>query len=290
MERALIIGATGMLGHKALQVFSDGFEVAGTVRGAPQDYCAVPFFRDRCLIGGVDADAPQSVAQAIEEWRPAVVLNCAAVTADRVTESGRAAAIRINSALPHEIAAACGRAGAYCLHISTDGVFSGAIGDYRETDMPDPVDFYGRTKWLGEVDAPGTLTVRTSIFGRRTSGQGGLVEWLRSERGGRVSGYENAFFSGLPTISLCKLLREIAAAHRGLEGVLHVGAPRISKLELIRQIDRAMGLGLEIEPSAEPRNDRSLNCELLFARTGMPVPDWTTLIDDFRADMLDYDG
>jgi dTDP-4-dehydrorhamnose reductase len=211
------------------------------------------------------------------------------MTADKITDANKASAIRINSACPHDVAAVCARTASFFVQIGSDAVFSGARGGYRETDPPDPVDFYGRTKLLGEVDAPNSLTVRTSIFGRQLVGCNGLVEWLRSQRHGKIKGFKNVLFSGVPTVVLCELIRDIVLHHGDLCGILHAGSSPISKYDLLERLNRAMGLGIEIEPVETPSSDRSLNCALLTSRSGLRILEWRDLIDKFAADEKVYE-
>lgn len=284
MRKALVIGATGMLGHKALQIFAEAFEVAGTVRQAASRYRETPALAKYHLYGEVSAAAPVTVTDTIRAFEPDLVLNCAAVTASRIPATDKPTVRRINSDLPHAIARACQIQGCRLIHISTDAVFSGKRGGYRETDQPDPIDFYGETKRDGEPTGAGSLTVRTSHFGRQLFGRDGLVEWLRSEAGNAVSGFQNAAFSGLPTVALCRLLREVAAARTALDGVVHIGSPAISKYELLTKLNRALNLGIRIEPAATPVIDRSLDSSHFKRATGLPIPDWPDLIEAFVAD------
>src|ERR1043165_7740621 len=87
------------------------------------------------------------------------------------------ACLTSNSLFPHQLAQACAGSGTRLVHLSTDCVFSGARGKYLESDPPDPVDLYGLTKLLGEVDRPGVLTLRTSMIGRDIAGFHSLLEW-----------------------------------------------------------------------------------------------------------------
>src|SRR5207244_2190179 len=117
-------------------------------------------------IGGVDALAFDSVAKAVETARPDVVINAIGIVKQRATAHDPVLSITLNSLFPHRLAALCRSSRARLIHFSTDCVFSGRRGDYSEDDNPDPVDLYGRSKLLGEVDGSGVLTIRTSIIGR----------------------------------------------------------------------------------------------------------------------------
>ena len=125
-------------------------------------------------------------------------MNCVGIIKQLKEASDPVLTITLNSLLPHRLAALCTERGARLVHMSTDCVFSGRKGAYTEDDLPDPDDLYGRSKLLGEVDRPGCLTIRTSIFGRDFLKQDALLEWFLSNRGGHVRGYRNAIYSGFP--------------------------------------------------------------------------------------------
>src|SRR6185503_15884533 len=103
--------------------------------------------------------------KALADFRPDAVVNAAGVVKQRGEAAEAIPSIEINALFPHRLAVACGELGAYLIHYSTDCVFSGRTGNYSESDMPDPVDLYGRSKLLGEVSGPGCLTLRTSMIG-----------------------------------------------------------------------------------------------------------------------------
>lgn len=115
----------------------------------------------------VDLSVPGSLAAAIERARPSVVINAAAYTAVDKAESEPEMAHRINAEAAAEGAAAAARTRAGFIHISTDYVFDGSKGEpYLETDRPNPVNIYGRSKLAGEqmvlAALPNAIIVRTS--------------------------------------------------------------------------------------------------------------------------------
>ena len=99
----------------------------------------------------LDITEPDAVRTAIAQYRPDVVINCAAFTAVDSAETREAQALRVNGAGPANLAAACADQGARLIHISTDYVFRGtARSPYFEDDQPCPGTAYGRTKLAGE--------------------------------------------------------------------------------------------------------------------------------------------
>ena len=200
MVKVLILGANGMLGHKLFQVLSDEYEVFGTIRGDYEDIKKYGIFPSNRIATGVNALDFASVKGTIERINPEVVINCVGLIKQRSESKERLLSIKINALLPHQLLECCNRSGIRLIHFSTDCVFSGEKGDYAESEQADADDVYGRTKYLGELDRGNSLTIRTSIIGRELSRNTGLVEWLFSNKGGMVSGFQNVVFSGFPNL------------------------------------------------------------------------------------------
>ncbi|MFC8364301.1 dTDP-4-dehydrorhamnose reductase [Streptomyces griseorubiginosus] len=130
----LVTGAGGMLGQ----------DVLARLAQSGERYVAL----DRKALDLTDADA---VSAALEEHRPAVVVNCAAWTAVDDAETREDEALAINGDGPRHLAEACARTGAVLLHVSTDYVFAGdATAPYAEDAPTAPRSAYGRTKLAGE--------------------------------------------------------------------------------------------------------------------------------------------
>lgn len=208
--KILILGITGMLGHTLwghLCTDSD-WEVYGTCRKTDvlaQDLPEV--FRLERVTTEVDAEDFVALRQVIERIRPDWVINCIGLIKQQQLAQEAVPAISLNALLPHRLAKVCKENGARLLHISTDCVFSGASGNYTEKDTADAEDLYGRTKLLGEVDYPHCLTLRTSIIGHELNGKHGLLEWFLAQKG-TIKGFRRAFFSGLPTIELARVISD----------------------------------------------------------------------------------
>ncbi|WP_330266959.1 dTDP-4-dehydrorhamnose reductase [Streptomyces griseorubiginosus] len=130
----LVTGAGGMLGQ----------DVLARLAQSGERYVAL----DRKALDLTDADA---VRAALDEHRPAVVVNCAAWTAVDDAETREAEALAINGDGPRNLAEACARTGAVLLHVSTDYVFAGDAQEPYAEDAPTaPRSAYGRTKLAGE--------------------------------------------------------------------------------------------------------------------------------------------
>ncbi len=276
--KILVLGASGMLGNAMVRVLSEqsDWQVHGTIRSESSKR----FFRTdiaECLLLGVDVEHHDSLSQAFIRIRPDVVINCVGLIKQLADAEDPLQAIPINSLLPHRLARLCELSGARLVHMSTDCVFAGDKGGYRESDPSDATDLYGRSKFLGEVAYPHTVTLRTSIIGHELQSAHGLVGWFLSQQG-RCNGYTKAIFSGLPTVALAQVVRDVVIPRPDLFGVYHIAAQPISKYDLLKLIADIYGKTIEIMPSDKLAIDRSLNAERFRTATGYVVPSWLELI------------
>jgi dTDP-4-dehydrorhamnose reductase len=286
--RVLVIGGTGMLGHKVWQVFRERFDTWLTVRGH-QDYSGTGLFTGDRVIADVRVDDFDSVVRACAVARPVVVVNCVGIVKQLKAAADPLPSLSVNALFPHRTAALANALGARMIHISTDCVFSGTRGNYSERDPPDAGDLYGRTKLLGEISGPGCLTLRTSIVGRELTATTGLAEWFLAQRGTRAKGYTHARFSGLTTRALAMLLGDVIERHPALEGVYHVASQPISKYDLLCKLNHAYAAGVDIEPSEDVRIDRTLDGSAFQQATGLTIRGWDEMIADMASDPTPYE-
>ena len=284
--RVLVLGATGMLGHKLTERLCRQFETVGTVRGKADDCAGKGVPSGVRLVSGVKAEDLGSVAQALDSVQPAVMINCIGVIKQLSGAKDPLTAIAVNALFPHQLQRLCAERNARLIHFSTDCVFSGRRGNYAEHDTPDAEDLYGRTKLLGEVSAPESLTLRTSIIGHELRGRASLVEWFLAQRGGRIKGFARAFYSGLTTIVMADLVADLLINRRELTGIWHVSADPISKYELLSMINRIYSLDITIERDESYFCDRRLDSSRFRARTGFHPKPWEEMIAEMHADAM----
>jgi len=286
--RVLILGVTGMLGHKLYQVLSTMFDVAATLRSDYSNVSRYHFFREHDIIPNVNALRISRIEEVIGEINPRVLINCIGIIKSVGEAQDKLVNIWINALFPHQLYEICKRRGIRLIHISTDCVFSGKKGNYREDDPSDAEDIYGKTKYLGEVGGGGALTIRTSLIGRELSTTNNLVEWFQSHQGSKVNGFTNAIFSGFPTVYFAQIIANIIAKEQNLSGVYHISSEPISKFKLLSLIRDKMRLNIEIEEYPDFYCDRSLDSTLYRNKTGFKPLSWEEMIDEFVQDAQQY--
>ena len=286
-NRLLILGANGMLGCSLFRYFSrlTEFEVLGTVRSEVAKRAHIDKGFEN-LVSGVELSDSHTTTSIIQRFRPDYVLNCVGIVKQVNASKLHIPSIVTNSLLPHQLASECNQVKARLIHFSTDCVFSGRQGLYTESDLPDAIDLYGRSKLLGEVDYGRHLTLRTSIIGHELGKSRSLIDWFLSQNG-LINGYNKAIFSGLPTVYVAEFLRDFVFG-KELSGLYHLSADPIDKYSLLSLVNDFYLAEKCIQPSKEVVIDRSLDSGKLFAATGFTPGPWPKLIEKMREEYLAY--
>lgn len=294
-DRVLVLGATGMLGHKMIQVLDQrGFEVIGTVRGSMSDEWLINnskwlAYDDIGMIGGVSARDMNTVYNAVEQTNPDFVVNCIGIVKQLKESNDLELSYKVNTILPRKLAVFCRSIDTKLIHISTDCVFDGKVGNYTEDSPITAEDIYGLTKFSGEVDDDWNLTLRTSIIGRELNSSNGLLEWLLSNKGTQISGYTRAIFTGLTTMELSEQVADIIKYSDDLTGLYHISSDPIDKYTLVSKLNEAYCNGAIITPDDAVAIDRSLSYDKLQCVIGYVPKIWDDMIDDLVEDITPYD-
>jgi dTDP-4-dehydrorhamnose reductase len=276
--KILILGITGMLGHTVFKRLSENInnEVWGTLR-SKHDKVFFPGFESR-IFAGIDVSELDQLKHLLSIFRPEMVINCIGVVKQLAEADDPLKILPVNSLFPHQLSGMCAQANCRMVHISTDCVFSGKKGQYLETDVSDAEDLYGKSKCIGEViNKTHVLTLRTSIIGRELKTEHSLINWFLAQEGS-VKGYTKAFFSGLPTCELARVIADFILPDSRLTGLFHVAAEPISKFDLLQLVAAEYGKRITIVPDSQLKIDRSLNGKLFCEATGYQAPAWSELI------------
>ena len=276
--KVLVLGASGMLGNAVYRNFQErpDIELTGVLRSNKARRTLRESATARLIIDP-NFTSNEVLRTIMDSVAPDEIINCVGYVKQRVQKNSSLEQIFLNSFFPHQLSELAFGVGARLCHVSTDCVFSGEKGGYAETDRPDPLDFYGATKWVGEISGERNLTLRTSIIGHELKNRSGLLEWFLSQRG-EVDGFTNAIFSGVTTLEFSELYYQLITKHQRLMGLFHVASEPISKFDLLSLIKDIYAVDVDLTPNGKIRIDRSLNGSLLKSITGYSHPNWSDAI------------
>lgn len=286
--KIVILGGSGMLGHKLYQTLSEDFETYVTIRQGSDIWEQMGIFPKKSVLDNIDAFRFREIKELFVRLEPNVVINAIGIIKQLDEAKNKRMSIYVNSLFPHLLADLCSKIGAKLIQVSTDCVFSGKKGAYIESDEMDANDLYGRSKILGEVTEYPHLTIRTSIIGHELTSSHSLVEWFLSKNHGNVKGYVNATYTGLTTIELSRQIKRIITQYPELYGCYHISSNRISKFELLGLIKKTYNLDINIEAFMDFVCDRSLDSTKYRQLCEYSPPPWQQMIEEMHGDPTTY--
>jgi dTDP-4-dehydrorhamnose reductase len=192
----------------------------------------------------------------LETIRPEWVIHCAALADLDACETNPPLAEQLNTWLPGKLAQLVARGGARLVHVSTDAVFDGRRGEYAETEPPNPLSVYARTKLVAEQIVaqydPSAIIVRVNLYGWSLTRKRSLAEFFfyNLKAGRQVPGFQDVFFCPLLANDLAPILLNMMA--KKLSGIYHVvSSESVSKYAFGISLARKFGLDEKlIRPSS----------------------------------------
>lgn len=252
MKKIVVLGATGMAGHMVFDYLHslnkyDLFSI-----------CYRKKFNENSYI--VDIYNSVDLFQILTDIQPDYVINCIGILVNGAKNSPQNA-IYVNAYFPHLLSSFLNSniSNAQLIHISTDCVFSGISGYYKDTDIKDALDVYGMTKNLGEIINEKDLTIRTSIIGPELKGNGeGLFHWLFKQKNNKqVTGYEKSIWGGITTLELAKVIDYLIT--NKITGLFQVSNnDKISKYNLLKLIIDQFNLPIQLLSVPGVVSDKSI--------------------------------
>ena len=251
MEKVLVLGSNGMLGHKLVEILQSDERIIlyHTARGNQIHTDFIP----------LDITNTKELVAIINSIRPTIIINCCGVLVDS-SNKNPVNAFHINGSLPLVLDSLTHIFGFRLIQISTDCIFSGASGPYHVDSPKDGKDHYSTSKQLGENISDSNLVIRTSIVGPEIkSNKTGLFEWFveatRSSKS--VSGFKNVYWSGLSTLSLSRVIQSVIFTQ--LSGVLQLsGSKAISKHEMLQLFRDSLQSDIELEMNEDKISNKAL--------------------------------
>jgi len=270
--RILLLGASGLVGSAFQEVFNEysNFNVTSIVRHPSDVFFSSSKHNVKIIPDIVEDESLRSIFLVIQ---PEVVINCIGIIKSGASKK----MTQINELFPHKLYKECMLFNARLIHISTDCVFSGVDGNYSENDVPSPIDEYGASKLNGEVYGSNAVTIRTSFIGHEYKSSNGLLEWFLSQKDS-CTGYNNAIFSGFPSIIFAKIIIDHVISNNSITGLYHVSSQPISKFALLKIIAEVYKKKIKIEKDESFVINRSLDSSKFKSLTEFSALDWEASI------------
>lgn len=264
--RVLVTGASGLLGSNLALHAAAQYAVVGVTNQHPLT---------RAPFATLQADllAPGAVARVLDETQPDWVVHCAALADIDACERQPELAHKLNTELPGELARETARRNLRFMHISTDAVFDGSKAPYKETDAPNPLSVYAKTKRMAELAVkaahPQWLILRPNLFGWSPNGAHSLAEFFYNTlaAGEAVNGFTDRLFTPLHVGFLSEIILELLSANA--HGIYNAGScDSLSKYDFGVMIARQFGFDEQlVRPvQAESRAPRSADLRLNVSR------------------------
>ncbi len=226
-----VLGSTGMAGHVVAQYLQEqGHQVYRASRSERSGrYCTA-----------IDVTDFPALERWLDSVNPDILVNCIGLL-QKTCDDRPDLAVLVNSYIPHRLEHKFATTSTRIIHLSTDCVFSGSRGGYREDDLTDGTTMYDRSKALGELKNNKDLTFRMSILGPDIDPKGiGLFNWFMSQRG-KVQGWSKSIWNGVTTVELARAIH--AAIQLGLTGLYQLvpQAETIDKCSLLELFQELFG-------------------------------------------------
>lgn len=283
--KILVIGGAGMLGHQCFLKLRKSFgieQVGCTLRKNRAHYAKLDLFSTGPVFDGLDVSSFGNLENCLNTFQPQVIVNCIGLTLRKPEMADYDKALEINAMLPHRLALWGLNHKARVIHFSTDCVFDGGTGGYTELHIPTAKDHYGKTKFLGEISYPNSLTLRLSIVGRELEGKTELIEWFLSQKGKTVGGYSEVLYSGLTTNYVADEVIRLIRHFPQLSGLYQASSEPISKYDLLNIVNRTYDTKTFIEKNDKYKSNKVLLCDKYQKATGFQKPSWTHMIEKMK--------
>lgn len=242
--RVLVTGSSGMLGQDIFRSLSDSgkFQVSGVDIAASKSLCSSKMFKG-------DLTNIKFLKEVVRTTEPEIIIHCAAYVNLRFCEEHQADTKILHKEVT-EWFCEYKPAGCKIIYISTDSVFDGRRGNYRESDKTAPLNFYAESKRMGECVVrrqAENLVLRTNIFGYSLPLKESIAEWAITslEKGETIIGYTNIFFNAIYTRDLADLIPEMILGD--LSGLYHTASQNnVSKYSFLKYLACAIGKGHDL--------------------------------------------
>lgn len=242
-DRILVAGARGLLGQKIVEVFERESEyelIRCGIEEEGEDFLTL------------DITDREKVVDTVSTYKPSIIINAAAFTDVDGAERQKEIAYKINATAVGYLAEAANIFGCKLVHVSTDYVFNGLKGSYSEESVPEPVNYYGRTKLAGEnlvISKVGDFAIlRTQVlYGYASNVKKNFVLWVidKLSKSEEISVVTDQV--GNPTLADELAFAILKVCQKNARGLYHVsGFETVSRFEFAREIASVFNLDFEL--------------------------------------------
>jgi dTDP-4-dehydrorhamnose reductase len=229
MEKILLLGAGGQVGQEIAKLLPEAVKVYHA-HGSGRH---IDFLED------------SSLTVLLDDVSPDVVINAVAMTNVDNCETDKERAFRINADAVKEIGMFCIENRTKLIHISTDYIFDGISGHYSESSPPNPINYYGLSKSVGEAYAsmvPDSMIVRTSgVYGHASNFPLFVYSRMREHENVDVM---NGYYSPIHASHLARGIVDLLKMD--YIGIINIAGVRASRMEISTAIKNLFNLSAEI--------------------------------------------
>lgn len=230
VDNIILFGSTGMLGNYCLNILQQSYNIIAITR---KYYDIMDNNYDKLF-------------NIINSYNNSVIINCAGSIPQRGINNEMDCFIT-NSLFPKMLDKIAYQLKIKFIHISTNCVFNYENGNCNELVMPNETQSYGLSKILGEPE--NASVIRTSIIGEEIVNKKSLLEWVISNKNGKINGYNNYLWNGCTCLTLVKIIKTIIDTDSYWKGIKHIHSMEtISKYELVCMINEIYNLNINITP------------------------------------------
>jgi dTDP-4-dehydrorhamnose reductase len=230
--KIVLFGSTGMLGRYIYMVLKDNYEIHSISR---DNY-------------DIENDSWKKLEDILNKslQKNDVIINCAGIIPQKYKVDNYRTYIRVNTLFPHKLNELSKKNSYKFIHVTTDCVYDGSKGNYNINDEHTAKNIYGITKSQGEPED--ATIIRTSIIGEELTGKKSLIEWVKSNKDGKIKGFTNHYWNGVTCFELAKYIKNILDSNTFWNGIKHICSPNIvTKYELCCYINEIYNLNINIE-------------------------------------------
>ena len=279
-----MLGSDGMIGHQVLfGLLKENFLIHAHFKKKKSKH---DFLKSKNTIFHFLEITQNNIEEFLVDINPDIIINAAGVTTRREKESTINQIKFTNSLLPNILSSWSEKNGCRLIHFSTDCVFSGDKGGYKDSDTPDALDTYGKTKSLGEVSSSNCLTLRSSMIGFELYNKTELFEWVLSNKNKTINGFSNVIYSGITTTLMSKIVIKIIQDFPGLNGIYNISSAPISKYSLLKKINDIFDLNIKVKSVESKPSNKSLDSVRFSNKTGIEIPNWDLMLNELKDNWL----